>query len=697
MEVAAAAASASAPSALSVPHHAKKPKISLEDTDGNNEDLLPPLELKAQLLAAYDHSDLCNSVFYHNHVNYLSSDPSSIIENESTHTRLDENGINSNINSSDHDQKHKNKKNKQKQKLLNKKYKQYKTNQTPIERLTLSTLTSHSADIWCMSPPCQPHTRQHTNQSNEKDDPRSASFLHLCELLGDMDEDVLPELILLENVVGFELGYERDRNMNMNDDDTMDVEKETSEDGDNAKAMDGWGTNDKAQQKQQQKQQSPTTKSKDNTGSEKNNNSSSSTMGSFQTFRQTLSNRNYRVGHFHLDPTHVGIPNTRPRHYTVAVRSSSSSSDEGDTFLERLRKKKQSKKMEDENVGASNGGDTKSSPNKPVVFLKAFLTKGQRYNNHLFHKESIHDPPMIQDETSLRNVGIPVTTSKEELPLINNFLDANLPPNHNNANNGSSAQTSSKHTPATNAQTSTSSSSLLSSLQIPIKIRTSSSAWCFDIATPYHRHTSCFTHSYGKFVKGTGSILYTGPLLLSPSSTGAQSTTASATVETMEAIATTTNDEPATSDNIPSLERFELASPEDRKFDASWSNDLDWENDMRYFSGREIARLMGFPVAVEEEEGGAVNAAKVAKAAACNDDENDRRNNGDDSNTKGDHKDGDGGGDDDAVKGHRKFTFPAECTMKQQWKLLGNSINVHVAACVAEIGIQSILSKNNES
>ena len=61
-----------------------------------------------------------------------------------------------------------------------------------------------------MSPPCQPHTRQHANQQQEKDDPRSKSFLHLCGLLGEMEEDALPSLILLENVVGFEKHWSAD-------------------------------------------------------------------------------------------------------------------------------------------------------------------------------------------------------------------------------------------------------------------------------------------------------------------------------------------------------------------------------------------------------------------------------------------------------------------------------------------------------
>lgn len=78
---------------------------------------------------------------------------------------------------------------------------------------------------------------------------------------------------------------------------------------------------------------------------------------------------------------------------------------------------------------------------------------------------------------------------------------------------------------------------------------------------------------------------------------------------------------------------------------------------MRYFSGTEVARLMGFPV----DEQPAVASDDESYVASG--------------------------------ESHREFTFPAHVTMKQQWKLLGNSLNVRLAAKVAEIGIQSVLKE----
>ena len=113
----------------------KKPKIAIQDVDTD-------LQIRAQLLAAYDHSDLCNSVFRQNHLNHLLVD---------TDDKSDEyyNG--------DGSKEHKNKKSKKKKKKM---IQQYKPCQRPIERLTQSELENHAATVWCMSPPCQPHTRQ---------------------------------------------------------------------------------------------------------------------------------------------------------------------------------------------------------------------------------------------------------------------------------------------------------------------------------------------------------------------------------------------------------------------------------------------------------------------------------------------------------------------------------------------------------
>lgn len=108
---------------------------------------------------------------------------------------------------------------------------------------------------------------------------------------------------------------------------------------------------------------------------------------------------------------------------------------------------------------------------------------------------------------------------------------------------------------------------------------------------------SCFTQSYGRYIRGTGSILY---------------------------------------DDIIS-DGKKLSKPEEREFQDDWAKGFDLTK-MRYFSGLELSRLFGF---------------------------------------------------------RHDFSFPSNCSAKQQWKLMGNSLNVRVASRIVELGLRSIRSTEN--
>ena len=383
-----------------------------------------PNKIRFDRLAALDHSDLCKSVLEHNF-------PSSSLPAGKKRKR---------------------------------------SSPMAIERLTLRQAQEWNATIWVMSPPCQPHTRQHSNQTQDLDDPRSKSFLHLCSLLNDMLDENLPRLLLMENVVGFEkvrLSRKWRRSLCFCSCPFLVLDLSTL-------------------------------------------NSLSLQSGSCKRWREVLSKRSYKVGHFHLTPTQVGIPNDRPRYFCLAVQEKEATKSEG----------------------------------------------------QLVSHEDAQQPPEIQ--TSVPSLGVPGAHEVEvgSLPQISEFLDAEP-----------------------------------SSLPISPKILESDTAWCFDIVTPEDQRSACFTQAYGKFVRGTGSVLYNG---------GGQEMT-----------------------------RFRLTPPEQRRFDPTWAKGLDLHKNLRYFSGNEVARLMGFP------------------------------------------KSG--------------FTFPAACTEKQRWKLLGNSLNVRVAALVCEMGLKVIL------
>ena len=317
-----------------------------------------------------------------------------------------------------------------------------------IQRLTLQQVHDWNADVWCMSPPCQPHTRQHDNQDSDVIDPRSQSFLHLCQLLHDMNDDSLPRLLLMENVVGFE------------------------------------------------------------------------TSGSCRRWREELNNRNYAVAHFHLSPTQVGLPNDRPRYFCVAIRISPT--DERATTL-------------------------------PVDNWTHKIFSVETNLNNSGKEPLIH--------TKLSELDIRSEDSVGDLPTLATFID--------DANDNDKT------------------------LLVPSKLLASDAAWCFDWVTPRDARSACFTQSYGRFVRGTGSVLYFGP------------------------------PDP----------RLDLKTPTDREFDASWKEGLPpLQGHVRYFSGQEMANLMGF------REG---------------------------------------------------FSFPNDCTPKQQWRLLGNSLNVRVAARMCELGLRA--------
>mmetsp|Transcript_83683 Transcript_83683/g.194619 ORF Transcript_83683/g.194619 Transcript_83683/m.194619 type:complete len:429 (-) Transcript_83683:51-1337(-) len=76
-----------------------------------------------------------------------------------------------------------------------------------IECLALEELDACGADLWLLSPPCQPFTRSGRRQDHE--DKRTAGFLHLIALLPFLHHP--PKRVLLENVVGFERSQCRDR------------------------------------------------------------------------------------------------------------------------------------------------------------------------------------------------------------------------------------------------------------------------------------------------------------------------------------------------------------------------------------------------------------------------------------------------------------------------------------------------------
>ena len=64
------------------------------------------------------------------------------------------------------------------------------------------------ADVWAMSPPCQPFTRQGLKLDVE--DGRAESFMRLVDEMEKMEASARPKYVFVENVVGFETSRMRD-------------------------------------------------------------------------------------------------------------------------------------------------------------------------------------------------------------------------------------------------------------------------------------------------------------------------------------------------------------------------------------------------------------------------------------------------------------------------------------------------------
>lgn len=76
-----------------------------------------------------------------------------------------------------------------------------------IERISCEDVDSLEADVWLMSPPCQPFTR--SGRKLDVEDTRTKALLHLIELIPRLTHP--PQRILLENVIGFERSESRCR------------------------------------------------------------------------------------------------------------------------------------------------------------------------------------------------------------------------------------------------------------------------------------------------------------------------------------------------------------------------------------------------------------------------------------------------------------------------------------------------------
>uniref|UniRef100_A0ACD5VH86 Uncharacterized protein n=2 Tax=Avena sativa TaxID=4498 RepID=A0ACD5VH86_AVESA len=76
-----------------------------------------------------------------------------------------------------------------------------------IQTLTASDLDKYKAHAWLLSPPCQPYTRQGLQKHSA--DARAFSFIKILNLMQNMSFP--PQMLFVENVVGFEVSDTHDQ------------------------------------------------------------------------------------------------------------------------------------------------------------------------------------------------------------------------------------------------------------------------------------------------------------------------------------------------------------------------------------------------------------------------------------------------------------------------------------------------------
>ncbi|HZV81571.1 MAG TPA: DNA cytosine methyltransferase, partial [Geobacteraceae bacterium] len=80
-------------------------------------------------------------------------------------------------------------------------YPEHQAIRVDLSRVTPWQLAVAGADLWWLSPPCQPYSVR--GNRRDLDDPRAASFHRIMEIMERLPDEKLPGSLALENVPGF--------------------------------------------------------------------------------------------------------------------------------------------------------------------------------------------------------------------------------------------------------------------------------------------------------------------------------------------------------------------------------------------------------------------------------------------------------------------------------------------------------------
>lgn len=314
-----------------------------------------------------------------------------------------------------------------------------------------------------------------------------------------------------------------------------------------------------------------------------------------KTLLDTLEGMGYDLRQFALSPTQFGVPNERPRYYLLAVLHGEFPMSGPDTSLPTV-------------TGQSR--NVCSGQPEPIENSVGIISDKT--------PTSIHSNPAVAFDVSKDTLTESATSEKSSIENVRT-VRASIP--------GLSP------TPPRPLKSYLADSLTLADIErllVPAKSLEKNASWCLDIVTPNDTHTSCFTKSYSKYFKGTGSVLLipdpypvidqkeaTLSIESSPSSSSSSSSSMMQESSNDVAFSSIFNNAPAVAtaasaggaagaqaDTSNILVRSDLAangagssdfreSPETRVFDLNWKDKLNG-NKLRFFSPDELLRLFGF-------------------------------------------------------------------------------------------------------
>ena len=248
----------------------------------------------------------------------------------------------------------------------------------------------------------------------------------------------------------------------------------------------------------------------------------------------------------------------------------------------------------------------------------------------------------------------------------------------------------------------------IESLLVPAKSLEKNASWCLDIVTPDDTHTSCFTKSYSKYFKGTGSVLLIPdpyPVIdqkeatMSLASTS-PSSSSSSTILIMQEIKSEVP-VPDTSTDVVAVNglglglgsqadplmlhvRSDLAvkgatssdfreAPETRTFDLNWKDKLKG-NKLRFFSPDELLRIFGFlPLPDKIQRINLKRPSSDFEENANNIEEGSMKN---------------------AVRLSKSSFFPENVTTVNCYQMIGNSLSVTVVSHLLDFMLRCTLTKS---